>query len=112
MRYIKHRKIDSSNFTARLYSWFHNTPYSLQFRMELEYKFDHCRFDAIIHNDKDILCIIETKNALKKDYYGEKPYVTKQLNKYLKYGIPVFVLNGENGLTITKNNIVSLLGEK
>lgn len=76
-------KLNSANIQADFYMRckLHNIP------CILEYKHERCRFDAIIHDDKHILEIVEIKNH-KRPWREPKP--TKQTEKYRAYGLPVF----------------------
>lgn len=57
----------------------------------LEYKYDKCRFDAVLYHkyNKDIYAIVEIKSYIKK----QSPNLnTKQLEKYSQYNIPIYVI--------------------
>lgn len=72
-----------------------------------EYLLDDCRFDVVILFHNKIVGIIEIK---KKETKASKLYTkSKQIQKYEKYNIPVFLLRGmkdlKRGLEFAINRI-------
>ena len=56
----------------------------------LEYKRGHCRFDIVILQDRQAICIIETKRFGTRKRFED----TKQFKKYNRYGVPVIRVSG------------------
>ena len=78
--------------------------------MHLEYKHKNCRFDGVIVRNNKILAIIEIKNWSESRALTRSKKPSDQLNKYLKFGVPVYVLwtfNGTKGLVKRLKKLVS-----
>ena len=60
-------------------------------RPVLEYKQGNCRFDIVMTFEDKIFAIIEVKNY-RRPYYI--PPITKQMDKYSKWGLPLFLCRG------------------
>ena len=74
--------------------------------VSLEYKYENCRFDAVIHNKGFVVAIIEIKS-----YRSKKPAKlnTKQFAKYSQYGIPVFYVVRMKDIIPTIKSIKQIL---
>lgn len=96
-------RVAESNITAECYHQLRLigiTPY-------LEYKFEKCRFNMVIHEDSKILIIIEFRSRSEK--YKDKNRLTKQFYKYAQYGIPVLYCKHPSQIPATIEQIVQLL---
>lgn len=85
MKFIRPKRLPEANIQAEFY----HRCRLLGLRLCLEYKYEHCRFDAVMLDNKDnIYAIIEFKSRI-KPIIGD--YNTKQIKKYQQYGIPIIV---------------------
>lgn len=85
MKFIKPKRIPEANIQAEFY----HRCRGLGLRLCLEYKYEHCRFDAVmLDNEDNIYAIVEFKSRI-KPIIGD--YNTKQIKKYQQYGIPIIV---------------------
>lgn len=61
--------------------------------LHFEYRYGDCRFDAVVVRGDDILAIIEVKNwAGQVEAHKKTQKPSKQLAKYVQFGVPVYVL--------------------
>ena len=59
----------------------------------LEYGYENCRFDAVVIRNNEVLAIIEVKNWEDNKTASKKTAkIPVQFEKYLKFGIPVYIL--------------------
>ena len=90
MKYIE-KHLHQVNLTAELYHYFR--VYKSSYKMVLEYKVDHCIFDAVIIKDGNIIGIIEARR------YNSPPerinYKGKKHTKYsnIAYDVPIYYLS-------------------
>ncbi len=78
-------------------------------RLVLEYSYKNSRFDGVIVRKDEILAIIEVKKWPKPKARKVKFDLTRQLKKYLSYGLPVFVLYQFNGLRYIMRRIKKIV---
>lgn len=76
----------------------------------LEYKYDNCRFDAVIFDDSslEILILVEFKSKIK----NSKNLKTKQLEKYRDHGLPVVLISKSDQLEEGILEVLGILAEK
>lgn len=103
MKFISRNRIHESNIQAEFY---HRCKLR-GLNVYLEYRYERCRFDAVMINDNnDIYAIIEFKSR-KRPIKGE--YKTKQMEKYSKYNIPILLCVNLENIDKTINDCITLL---
>lgn len=103
MKFIIPKRLPEANIQAEFY----HRCRLLGLRLCLEYRYEHCRFDAVMLDRNDnIYAIIEFKSRI-KPIKGE--YKTKQIDKYSKYGIPIIVCLDYNSIDLAISKCVELL---
>lgn len=85
MKFIRPNKMPEANIQAEIYRLCRNEGINIC----LEYTFNNCRFDAVIIKNGEIIAIVETKSRKKVNH--KRLLKTKQLLKYLSFGIPVIL---------------------
>lgn len=87
MQYTRPRRPSEATVQALFYK----RCLELKIPCDLEYKVRGARFDAVIHNYKDIICIVEMKNlspnAIRRRLSGDKIY--KQDERYRAFNVPL-----------------------
>ena len=105
MKYVPPKKIHSANIQAEFYSRCRK----LGIPCVLEYRYGKLRFDAIIHNGKDILAIVEVKNH--KYPNDTRHSTTRQIAKYSDFGAPVILLNHYTRIEKAIDTVISIISE-
>ena len=82
--YVKPRRIHSMNVQCELY----RKAVMRGLKPVVEYKYENCRFDVVMTANDVIFAIVEIKNYSRANYV---PKLTKQMDKYTKIGLPVFL---------------------
>lgn len=90
MKFIQPKRLPEANVTAELYVRLKQEDISCL----LEYKVKGCRFDVIIIQGDDIVCIVEVKSRSKRVIKRrlEKGYKYKQVERYETHGVPVLLV--------------------
>jgi len=108
IKFEKPKRLHSANIQAEFY----RKCRMLDLRICLEYKHDDCRFDAVaIDDDDNIVAIVEFKSysaKFRQPHYTPN-YNTKQITKYKKFGVPVFIVGRMNQVEYIIYKIVDLL---
>ena len=102
MKFIKPDRIAEANIQAEFY---HQCKLN-GIECYLEYKHEHSRFDAVIIQNDEIEFIIEFK-SYKTDKAAKLN--TKQLDKYRKYGVQIFVITRMETVYLFVNQIQAIL---
>lgn len=82
--YLKPRRFHSMNVQCELY----RKAVMRGLKPVVEYIYENCRFDMVMTANDVIFAIVEVKNYKRSDCAPPK---TKQLDKYYKTGLPVFL---------------------
>lgn len=83
MKFIRPKRLPEANIQAEFY----HRCRGIGLRLCLEYKYEHCRFDAVMIGDDDMVyAIVEFKSRI---YPIDGVYDTKQIRKYSQYNIPI-----------------------
>ncbi len=72
----------------------------------LEVKYKNCRFDIVVARDDQPLCIIEVKRGKYERKLREKD--KKQIDRYSKFGVPVFFVNASRKIPKIISDIYQL----
>jgi len=105
------RRVSEANIQAELYLLCRNNGISIL----LEVTFESCRFDALIFHENKAVAIVEIKSygraRMKKDpinggfFHGNK----RQKVKYLKHGLPLFVIPSKERIFPVFEEIVNFI---
>ena len=98
MKFKLPKRISEANIQAEFYSQCKSNNINVYH----EYKYEECRFDAVIYEHDKIILIVEFKSYKRK----RKPnYETKQIQKYKKYNIPILIVGRMEDVKRTVNYI-------
>ncbi len=93
MRYKRNKRKHEDNLKAELAKWAQRSGLFLH----LEYTHENCRFDAVLIREDEVLAIIEVKSWTRSRARTTMYNPTDQLKKYIRFGLPVYVLWSLNG---------------
>lgn len=82
--------------------------YGLKFYMDYPSRWNEapgCRFDLVIYDGKYIKALIEIKKLSKNPARGEKWKRSRQCQKYLSFGVPVYLVYNDLDFTTVLNDL-------
>ena len=82
--FVRPRRFHSMNVQCELY----RKAVMRGLKPVVEYIYENCRFDVVMTANDVIFAIVEVKNYRRPNYI---PPLTKQMDKYNKTGLPVFL---------------------
>ena len=74
---------------------------------ELEYRVDRLVIDAVVVKNDEIIALVEAKRTPCKN---NRWWKTKQCERYSKLGIPVFLINSQESVDKTVQEIEKIYG--
>lgn len=97
------RSFNSANTQSELYHQLRKR----SLPVEVEFKCPYGRFDLIVKSEDDerIVAIVEVKRGSRKDYTD-----SKQINRYLLAGVPVYVVQSINKVETLAYHLSTLRG--
>lgn len=113
MQYKKPKHPTEANVQAELYRQCCITKlrctleYTHSYYCEEKQKKRRCRFDAIIHDNDKIYCIIECKRPFRRRRSERK---TKQIERYEQFGVPVLVLREFRDVRDIIDHAIGIMG--
>jgi len=100
MRFEPKHTIPSANIQAEFYRQCLDNGISVY----LEYKYENCKFDAVVYENDDVRFIVEFKSYATKRTPKRN---TKQMKKYGSYGIPVILVTRMEDVCLAINQILN-----